>query len=823
MAKVDKIGAIASGALDILGSAVANTRAKDTSAIKKQIEGLEDTVYTPGNYNNILDSYYANVATTPSFDLVEDYMLTPEEYANNVVNGALGGAQAGYAFDLGGYAPTIGAGIGALVSAATIPFSSANAREDFAIDSASLTEALANNTAKMNTAIKNTKDMLASNAMRNLVAFGGDLKMAPNPADFTNGVKKVENGGDHEENPYQGVPMGIAEDGKPNLVEEGEVIYNNYVFSKRLIADEGLLSTMQLPKKYKDKSFAYIAEDLSKESANRPLDSISKNGLNANLAKLMQIQEVQRQREAEYQEYNDYENAVNMAANGGSIDIKPSKKGTFTALATRKGMSLPELSADIQAHPNKYSPEARKKEVFYRNFAHRKAAGGDLGIDPFLMNKYPNDGIEGLYSQFVWRENHPNEPYPIPFKQKVKAIIEESAQQRLWNEHNRKRAVEDSKVYKKLDDLDNKYLNNTFLHPYYEKNRPLNKGHLFATAGPLGSTTIGMDYDGNTWTRGFKKSDFAPQLKVIPQGFPTGIIFDDTQGRLLDAFGMTDWEAHNPIVYEEEVEEEPINLTKGELKLRRQVPDASIKPNLGIEDEEGRFFPVLAGAVQAGTDILGLSNPYDYTQADIIKDSANYIRDISAQPFGQRVSVTPVDVNYDMINAGNALAGYRRSLADLAGGNRALAIAALQGAAANGVAAQGDIRRKAQSIQDERLVRALQMNNALEQALSAQEIQAAQANQQAGMQRAATMQKWAAARDAVDTAVSEARGKNLTNANTLIGQGYADKDTQRRALEYATSLGILDPYLNNMQAEKAALSAKGGKIKTKKSKKYFTR
>ena len=33
MAKVDKIGAIASGALDILGSAVANTRAKDTSAI----------------------------------------------------------------------------------------------------------------------------------------------------------------------------------------------------------------------------------------------------------------------------------------------------------------------------------------------------------------------------------------------------------------------------------------------------------------------------------------------------------------------------------------------------------------------------------------------------------------------------------------------------------------------------------------------------------------------------------------------------------------------------------------------------------------------
>lgn len=751
MAKVDKIGAIASGALDILGSAVANTRAKNTSAIKKQIEGLEDTVYTPGNYNNILDSYYANVATTPSFDLVEDYMLTPEEYANNVVNGALGGAQAGYAFDLGGYAPTIGAGIGALVSAATIPFSSANAREEFAIDSARLKEALANNTAKMNTAIKNTKDMLASNAMRNLVAFGGDLKMAPNPADFTNGVKKVENGGDHEENPYQGVPMGIAEDGKPNLVEEGEVIYNNYVFSKRLIADEGLLSTMQLPKKYKDKSFAYIAEDLSKESANRPLDSISKNGLNANLAKLMQIQEVQRQREAEYQEYDDYENAVNMAANGGSINIKPSKKGTFTALATRKGMSLPELSADIQAHPNKYSPEARKKEVFYRNFAHRKAAGGHLfatagPLRPTTLDKafdyvgtrYHHDMIPSM--QYV-AVDYPLEPLPEylltsnPLKQNVdraRYAAPDWVEEEVYNEPRRT----------------NRYLG----------------------AGTPESTTIQIH-------------KVAPATVKLPE---------DTK--------------------------------QPELSGLDETTNSSTKATpYSLEDEEGRFFPVLAGAVQAGADILGLSNPYDYTQADIIKDSADYIRDISAQPFGQRVSVTPVDVNYDMINAGNTLAGYRRSLADLAGGNRALAVAALQGAAANGITAQGDIKRKAQSIQDERLVRALQMNNALEQALSAQELQAAQANQNAGLQRAATMQKWAAARDAVDTAVSEARGKNLTNANTLIGQGYADKDTQRRALEYAISLGILDPYLNNLQSEKAAISAKGGKIKTKKSKKYFTR
>lgn len=65
-------------------------------------------------------------------------------------------------------------------------------------------------------------------------------------------------------------------------------------------------------------------------------------------------------------------------ADGGSIHINPSKKGTFQALATRKGMSMSALSKDIQAHPDNYSATARKKEVFYRNFAHKHDEGGPI-------------------------------------------------------------------------------------------------------------------------------------------------------------------------------------------------------------------------------------------------------------------------------------------------------------------------------------------------------------------------------------------------------------------------------------------------------------
>ena len=130
-------------------------------------------------------------------------------------------------------------------------------------------------------------------------AFGGNLNMdIPNyqthGGDFFNGVTKINEGGTHEENPNGGIIMGVDDKGVPNLVEEGEVIYNDYVYSNRLTPDEEMLKKFNLPSKYKGKTYSYIAEDLSKESEETPLDSISKRGLQANMAKLATIQELHR-------------------------------------------------------------------------------------------------------------------------------------------------------------------------------------------------------------------------------------------------------------------------------------------------------------------------------------------------------------------------------------------------------------------------------------------------------------------------------------------------------------------------------------------------
>ncbi len=124
-----------------------------------------------------------------------------------------------------------------------------------------------------------------------LKAFGGDLNT--NGADFSTGLTFINEGGTHESNPYEGVPLGIAPDGKPNLVEEGEVVYNDYVFSNRLTVPKTVRSKYKL-KGNKDLTFADAVKQLSKGIEERPNDVISRDTLDESLSTLAQIQELMR-------------------------------------------------------------------------------------------------------------------------------------------------------------------------------------------------------------------------------------------------------------------------------------------------------------------------------------------------------------------------------------------------------------------------------------------------------------------------------------------------------------------------------------------------
>lgn len=232
-------------------------------------------------------------------------------------------------------------------------------------------------------------------------SFGGDLNT--HGADFANGQIIVGNGGTHEENPMEGVPMGMDAEGNPNLVEQGEVIFNDYVFSNRLFADGGLLESFNLPKSYDGHSFAAIAEKLGDESKERPNDPISKRGLLSSMSRLQQAQETVRQQTQEGQEGVQYAHGGKMGTLFDGLGNKSNnlKRANFFLEPTEDNYSYnpfidmtytdpDENTYDIYKYGVGITPNGEFVETpKYMARAAAKRAGYDVGSSLDDYNKNP--------------------------------------------------------------------------------------------------------------------------------------------------------------------------------------------------------------------------------------------------------------------------------------------------------------------------------------------------------------------------------------------------------------------------------------------------
>lgn len=201
--------------------------------------------------------------------------------------------------------------------------------------------------------------------------YNNMLESQTHGGDFSNGVTFINSGGTHEQNPFEGVPMGVAPDGKPNLVEEGEVLYNDYVFSNRLHPTDKELKESNLPKKYKGHTFALIAEDMSKESAERPNDPISKRGLEASLGKLASLQEEQRMKKGKI-------GTQQMMSCGGRKFA--GTKNTFSRYAPAVGSAIGAVQSVFQ------KPDYTNSDLILdavNNLSRNK-------VSPTLLNEYLN-------------------------------------------------------------------------------------------------------------------------------------------------------------------------------------------------------------------------------------------------------------------------------------------------------------------------------------------------------------------------------------------------------------------------------------------------
>lgn len=275
-----------------------NASVKNMSGQQALIEDAGNTQFSTDDYDSLMNQWNNINWQSANYRAKDLKGVSTGQQIGNVINSTASGAATGAKIG-GPWGAALGAIAGAGTSIGGIFAGKSKAKRLADSLNAMATLANSDNIEQYNMAMMMANNNIYDNLYGNFAAYGGNLNMdIPNyqthGGDFFNGVTKINEGGTHEENPNGGIIMGIDEKGVPNLVEEGEVIYNDYVYSNRLTPNNKMLEKFNFPSKYKGKTFAYIAEDLSKESEETPLDPINKRGLQANMSKLSVIQELVR-------------------------------------------------------------------------------------------------------------------------------------------------------------------------------------------------------------------------------------------------------------------------------------------------------------------------------------------------------------------------------------------------------------------------------------------------------------------------------------------------------------------------------------------------
>lgn len=297
----------ASGAMGLASNLANDLKGNQAAmeATKAGINQVNSTTFNAGNTSGLMSQW----SSANYMDPVTSKQYRSDKGAMGMLTGALEGASAGAS--LGPWGAIAGAAVGIGTGLAGWLGGKAKAKKRADKDNQLIAQANDRLDRNFETAVDNLEEQQLNNALMNYAAYGGPLES--NGITWPSELMFINNGGTHEENPNEGIQIGVDSQGVPNLVEEGEVIYGDYVFSNRLKVPKEIRKELKLGKK--DITFADAVEKFAKESEERPNDAISKAGLEANLNKLIASQEgVRDKRSKSNVNYN------NMFAIGGPRD-----------------------------------------------------------------------------------------------------------------------------------------------------------------------------------------------------------------------------------------------------------------------------------------------------------------------------------------------------------------------------------------------------------------------------------------------------------------------------------------------------------------------
>lgn len=226
----------------VLGNSVSgNTWGDIISSNTKLAQGLQNINSSTPDISNVKNNF--NLENVFNTNVIPDYIKSPstKDGIASTVGAVIGDTGKGAAIGsmFGPVGTIVGGGIGALSGIVRSGIGNAQNQRNRNLMNANINR-------QFDSYIQDYNDTVAMNDARqnrtnkyNIFQQGGFM---PN----NNDISEFNVGGTHQENPNGGIPQGIASDGQPNLVEEGEVRYKDYIYSNRNKPSEALLKKYNL-------------------------------------------------------------------------------------------------------------------------------------------------------------------------------------------------------------------------------------------------------------------------------------------------------------------------------------------------------------------------------------------------------------------------------------------------------------------------------------------------------------------------------------------------------------------------------------------------
>ena len=621
--------------------------------------------------------------------------------------------------------------------------------------------------------------IFAQNAKKWHHAFGGDL--LTHGANFDTGITLVGNGNTHEQNPYEGVQMGVDPEGTPNLVEEGEVIFNDYVFSNRLKVPKAVRNKYKLRGK-KALTFADAALQMAKESEERPNDPISRNGLEALLGELAYAQEgIRAERQAKKKTYAYGGEMGNIFSGDGPETNRLRHDNTSIDFSHLYNKGSKYMTNRDYVLKNWDSPYVQKwREQFIRGI--NDYNNGLEGFTPYTLDSLTKDEYERLSLDKRYGAVHNGTLALDPSKDTIIKHTLRGADGPV--------ALDPTHAYYAGYSPTTK---RTWAEDFGDKYTRVDSGRAQMSVDPeTGANVLEYLYDPVKKAEPAKAKkvrfyDYAEKYdKNTPYREYDSLDAAQEAGEVLDRFGAPK-DGENFTVY------------RG-LKPSEKMPDF---------DDPLRYAPVIGSLVGLGTSIF--SRP-DESEANAILEATRRVgtyHPARFKPVGNYLTYNPFDTEFAANQANAEAAAARRAIMNTSGGNRAAAIAGILAANNNALNQLGALRRGAaeDNLKQRQMVE--DFNRATNMFNSEGFFKADTANQSALAQaRDLSLRGTMAAEDIrqrAKLARENAIQSNLSGLFTSLGN-IGQERVARQQYKWLTDNGYVRPHQNK----------NGGKINKKK-------